>query len=215
MFTGLVEDVGSVVAVRPSGRGRRVVIRTDLDLSQVRIGDSIAVNGACLTAEVVGADRFEAVAASETVAKTTLGRLRAGQRVHLEQALRVGARLGGHLVQGHVDGVGQLVRVEPGAESSALWVEAPKGLGRYIAAKGSICLDGVSLTVNELDGMKFRVNIVPHTRRITLIGELQVGDEINVEVDILSKYVERLMGQSGSDPSGLSLEMLARHGFTS
>jgi len=213
MFTGLVEDVGTIVSVARQGDGRELTIRTALPMAEVALGDSIAVDGACLTVETLGADRFTAVAGRETLDRTTLCHAAPGARVHLERALRVGDRLGGHLVQGHVDGVGRVVRVEPARESLVLWIEAPPELARYVAPKGSVTVDGVSLTVNEVDAARFRVNIVPHTARVTRLGGFTAGVPVNLEVDVLAKYVERLLGLPPPD-GGLTFDKLARSGFT-
>ncbi len=217
MFTGLVEDVGAVVSVSPEGGGRRIEIRTALDTHGITSGDSIAADGICLTATAFpGPGRYAAVAGCETVQLTTLASWRPGRLVHLERALRLGDRLGGHLVQGHVDGVGVLERVAPLQESLVLWVRAPGELLRYLAPKGSVALDGVSLTVNELEGGAFRVNIVPHTAENTRFPSMRPGDRLNIEVDVLSRYVERLLApETGTDtsPGGLDLERLRRNGF--
>ncbi len=214
MFTGLVEDVGTIVAVTPQGRGRALQIRTSIDLSEVEPGDSIAVDGVCLTAESTQADTFHAVAGRETLAHTTLAHARAGRQVHLERALALGDRLGGHLVQGHVDGRGRVVRVDDQQESWVIWVSIPEALARYVAQKGSLTVDGVSLTVNELASGHARLNIVPHTASVTRLGGLRAGDEVNLEVDVLAKYVERLLGGMGGGPSqGLTAETLQRYGY--
>jgi len=212
VFTGLVEDLGEVVAVTPRGSGVQIAIRTSIPLSDVSIGDSIATDGACLTAETIQGDVFTAVAASETMALTTLKGITAGRKVHLERAMTMGGRLGGHLVQGHVDGVGVVVRAEQAAESRVLWIELPASLSRYVAAKGSICVDGVSMTVNEIEGHRFRINAVPHTQGVTKLGSMSTNDRVNVEVDILAKYVERLLGGARAD-GGVTLEMLQQYGF--
>ena len=215
MFTGLVEDVGTIVGTQPQGAGRLLEIRTAIDLTGVALGDSIAVDGACLTVDSKGTDAFRAVAGAETVARTTLGDARPGRRVHLERALRVGDRLGGHLVQGHVDGLGRLIRREDRRETVVLWIEVPRDLSRYVAAKGSLCIDGVSLTVNEVtpgSPCKVRVNVVPHTARVTRLGGLSSGQAVNLEVDILAKYVERML-DAGKE-SGLTLQMLRHSGFS-
>jgi len=214
MFTGLVEDVGTITTREPRGAGVALWIRTSMPLDEVEVGDSIAVDGACLTVESTAADLFVATAAQETLAHTTLASCRPGRAVHLERAMVLGGRLGGHLVQGHVDGVGTVRRSTRARESWVLWIELPAGLTRYVAAKGSICVDGVSLTVNELDGCLFRVNSVPHTAQVTRLAGLQPGDRVNIEVDVLAKYVERLLTDVGSsEGGGLSLETLARSGF--
>jgi riboflavin synthase len=210
MFTGLVEDTGAIASIRPFGNGRTLAIRTKIPLAEVAIGDSIACDGVCLTAESVDGDVFTVTAGAETLAKTTVGGWSVGRKVHLERALRVGDRLGGHLVQGHVDGVGELASLSKQAESVVLWIRAPGELAKYIVTKGSICIDGVSLTVNECDGNAFRVNIIPHTTEVTRLGGLSAGDPVNLEVDLLARYVERLLGRS---EGGLSEEKLRQHGF--
>lgn len=213
MFTGLVEDVGTIGAVLPRGGGHELLVRTRIPMADCALGDSVAVDGACLTIDrFEGPDGFVAVAGRETVERTTLARARAGRRVHLERALKVGDRLGGHLVQGHVDGVARIRRIEDRRETWVLWVELPGALSRYVAPKGSLTVDGVSLTVNEVEGQTARVNIVPHTRRVTHLGDKRVGDEVNIEVDVLAKYVERLLDASESG-KGTLLSTLARSGF--
>jgi len=210
VFTGLVEDIGTIAAIRPRGVGRALSIRTAIPLEEVSLGDSIAVNGACLTAESFDSDTFIAVAAAETLAKTTLGALRVGARVHLERAMRLGDRLDGHLVQGHVDGTGQVSSIRDQRESIVLWVGLPAELARFVAPKGSIAIDGVSLTVNEVHDTGFRVNLVPHTAAVTRLGELRSGAAVNLEVDVLAKYVDRLLGGGAG---GLTLDKLRAHGF--
>jgi riboflavin synthase len=204
MFTGLVEDTGTIVSVLPEQGGRRLLIRTRIPLSEVRIGDSIAVDGACLTAERLAGDCFEVVAGRETLGLTTLGEVRAGRRVHLERALRLGDRLGGHLVQGHVDGTARVLRSHAQGESWILWIELPPGLSKYVVRKGSLTVDGVSLTVNEVVGDTCRMNLIPHTVSVTRLGELRPGDAVNVETDLLARYVERLMG---GDHGGLMAKL--------
>lgn len=211
MFTGLIEDTGAVVGVSPRGRGLRLEIRTRLPLAEVAIGDSIACDGACLTVESREADRFVVTAGAETLRLTTLGAVRVGARLHLERARRVGDRLDGHIVQGHVDGVGTIRSNERVDESWVTWIEAPADLARYIAAKGSIAIDGVSLTVNEVDGARLRCNLVPHTIEVTHAGDWAPGGRVNLEVDVLAKYVERLLGARPS--AGLTLASLEKYGF--
>jgi riboflavin synthase len=213
MFTGLVEDVGTVVGVVPRGKGKALQIRTTIDLSEVAAGDSIAVDGVCLTAETFHGDTFHAVAGRETLARTTLHTVRAGRRVHLERALALGDRLGGHLVQGHVDGTGRVTKVSDQQESWVVWVAVPSELQRYVAQKGSITVDGVSLTVNELAAGAARLNIVPHTAAVTRLGGLRPGDEVNLEVDVLAKYVERLLGITPGAQGGVTPELLRRYGY--
>lgn len=211
MFTGLIEDTGAIVGVSPRGRGLRLEIRTRLPLAQVAVGDSIACDGVCLTVESCAADRFVVTAGAETLALTTFGAARAGTPLHLERARRVGDRLDGHIVQGHVDGVGVIHSNERIDESWVTWIDAPPDLSRYIAAKGSICVDGISLTVNEVDGARFRCNLVPHTIEVTHAGDWRAGARVNLEVDVLAKYVERLLGARPA--AGLSLDTLEKYGF--
>ncbi len=212
MFTGLIEDVGEVVGTVPVGNGRRIRVRTGIELADVALGDSIAVNGACLTAEALDSDVVEVVAGKETIQRTTVGELRPGSRVHLERALRLGDRLDGHMVQGHVDGMGKIVRSYGDRETHVLWVDLPDRLSRYVAEKGSICIDGVSLTVNEVSGTTFRVNVVPYTADATLLGARRPGERVNIEVDVLAKYVERLLGTApGADKTWEQLQRLGVH----
>ena len=211
MFTGLITDLGQVISVTRRDRGLTAVLRTRYDLSQVELGASIAVDGVCLTVEHKGADSFTVTAGQETLDRSTLGELAVGRRVHLEQAMRLGDRMGGHIVQGHVDGVGRLRSIRKLGESWVLWIEAPQALTRYIVEKGSICVDGVSLTVNELDGLAFRVNIIPHTAEFTHMTERGPHDRVNLEVDVLARYVERLLA---APRGGLTLERLRELGYT-
>jgi riboflavin synthase len=213
MFTGLVEDIGSVHDVRPEGAGRRLVIEHHLGVGALAAGDSIAVDGICLTAEAFpGPGRVQVTAGRETVELTTLGSWRPGRAVHLERALAVGGRLGGHFVQGHVDGVATLERSDLCQESLVLWVRPPAGLARYLVVKGGVALDGVSLTVHELAQGAFRVNLIPHTTVQTRFRGLHPGASLNLEVDVLARYVEGLLGRAPVD-GGLDLDRLRRNGF--
>ena len=199
MFSGIVKGVGRVLAVEERGGDRRLAIGfAGTPITPPAIGSSIAVNGVCLTAAAVGPDRFEADVSRETLSVTTLGHLAPGARVNLEPSLALGDPLDGHLVSGHVDGIGRVAAVEPSARSLVVAIDLPAGLARYVARKGSIAVDGVSLTVNEIAGDRFRVNIVPHTRDATIIGDYRPGTPVNVEVDLLARYVERMLER----PSG-------------
>lgn len=191
MFTGIITDRGDIRRVDASGE-HRFEIATTYDLGTVDIGASICCAGCCLTVVEKGADWFAVEVSAETLSKTTLGDWRAGRHVNLERALRLGDELGGHLVSGHVDGVGRVVGAESAGESVIFTVEAPVSLARFIAAKGSITVDGVSLTVNGVDGARFDVNIIPHTQAATTLGQLAVGDTVNLEIDMLARYVARL-----------------------
>ncbi len=193
MFTGIVQALGTIERVEPRGGDTRLWVAAPTDfLVDVAIGDSIAVAGVCLTAIAFDAARFAADVSTETLACTTLGDLDVGSAVNLEKALRLADRLGGHLVSGHVDAVGRVLCVTPDARSQRWTFEAPAPLARYIAAKGSICIDGVSLTVNEVEGPRFGVNLIPHTVEVTTFRDRRAGDAVNLEVDLVARYVERL-----------------------
>lgn len=219
MFTGIIETCGRLTTMTP--RQGDAVLTLDagkLDMSDVQLGDSIAVNGVCLTVVTLGKLGFTADVSGETLANTTLGQLKPGARVNLEKALTLSSRLGGHLVSGHVDGVGQILSITPDARSIRVDVHAPEELARYIASKGSITVDGISLTVNAVTGSEFSLNIVPHTAQVTTAVQWQPGSSVNLEVDLLARYLERLLlaGHKGSgddEKTTLTLDFLARHGF--
>ncbi|MDB5365191.1 MAG: riboflavin synthase [Rhodospirillales bacterium] len=192
MFTGIVTDVGRVASVATGGTVR-FEIETVWDVDAIDIGASIACAGPCLTVVARGDGRFAVEASNETLARTTLGGWKTGSRVNLERALRFGDELGGHLVSGHVDGVGKLVERHPDGDSERMSFEMPAELARFIAPKGSITIDGVSLTVNEVADRRFGVNLIPLTLRATTLGDLAPGDAVNLEVDLLARYVERLL----------------------
>ncbi len=195
MFTGIVKDIGEVRAVEPRGGDLRLTIGfRQLRADSLALGDSVCVQGVCLTIAELTRDAFAADVSRETLLLTTLGDCVAGARVNLEPALRAGDPLGGHLVSGHVDGVGRVADCRADARSTRLLIEAPEGLGRYVARKGSVALDGVSLTVNEVEGRTFGINLIPHTLAVTTLGRLAPGDRVNVEVDQLARYVERVLG---------------------
>jgi riboflavin synthase len=194
VFTGIVLDVGRVQALEPRGGDVQMVIEFDrMDTSGIRIGDSICVQGCCLTATELLGNAFAADVSRETLNLTTLGDLCAGTPVNLEPSLKAGDALGGHLVSGHVDGVATITSISGDARSQRLKISVPSELARYIARKGSVAVDGVSLTVNEVDGNEFGVNIIPHTQTATTLGRLVVGARVNLEIDQVARYVERLL----------------------
>ncbi|MGB1297861.1 MAG: riboflavin synthase [Psychrobium sp.] len=216
MFTGIIESVGTLSQLSAQGDGYRVEIKTGkLDLSDVKLGDSIASNGVCLTVVAINSDSFVADVSGETVSLTGFANYQLGQVINLEKAVTPTTRLGGHMVSGHVDGIGTIESISNNGSSMDYWVAAPHQLMRYIALKGSITIDGISLTVNGLDGDKFRLTIVPHTSDETTIKHFEVGTKVNVEVDQIARYLERLMQVSAVDgkSSNIDMDLLARSGF--
>jgi len=196
MFTGIIEATGRIARIEPRGGDVRLIVEAaSLGLDDVAIGDSISVSGVCLTAIALDGDTFAADVSNETLSVTSLGALAAGAAVNLEKAMRLSDRLGGHLVSGHIDGVGRVVSVEPDARSQRWTFELPAELARYVASKGSIAIDGVSLTVNEVDDRRFGVNLIPHTVEVTTFRDRRAGDSVNIEVDLVARYVERLYGE--------------------
>jgi riboflavin synthase len=220
VFTGIIEGLGTVKSLTRVAGGLRMGIQPDFPLDQVRMGDSIAVSGACLTIvefqnNILGVD-----VAPETLSKTTLGQAKVGDRVNLEQALRFGDRLGGHLVSGHVDGIGVVKAKQPAANATIWTFGVPEALSRYTVKKGSIAVDGISLTVNACNRTIFEVSIIPHTAKITTMGFKKVGDPVNVETDMIGKYVERFTqpfseGNTEAGDAGSSIDetLLAKTGF--
>lgn len=217
MFTGIITAVGAITTLQPRGGDVRLRIATGpLDLRDVQLGDSIAVSGVCLTAIERSSDGFWADVSRETLARTTLGAAKPGTPVNLEKALTPTTRLGGHLVSGHVDGIGMVTEWRPDGRSWRLRIQAPDALARYIAEKGSICVDGVSLTVNQVDGAAFELNIVPHTLAETTLADCKTGRRVNLEVDLIARYLERLLlGDRAAQPGsgGLTEALLREHGF--
>jgi len=211
VFTGIIKAKGSIAAIeKRAGDVRLRVTAADLPWADYEVGDSIAVNGVCLTAIQLHDDGFDTDVSVETLDVTTLKHLETGDAVNLEPALRVGDALGGHLVSGHVDGIGRMTARADDARSIRMTFEVPAELARYVARKGSICVDGVSLTINEVSGTTFDLNIIPHTAEVTIIGSYTVGTIVNIEVDLLARYIERLLGNDGD---GISLDFLKAHGY--
>lgn len=191
MFTGLVESLATVREIRPEGPGVRLVVADEAIASRAKIGDSIAINGCCLTIVELNGSEMAFEAGAETLSRTNLGRLKPGSQVNLEASLRLGDSLGGHLVAGHVDAVGHLQRREDDAQWSTMWFAVPNDLTRQMASKGSVAIDGVSLTLVDVTDDSFSVALIPHTLSVTTLGQLKPGDEVNLETDLLAKYVER------------------------
>lgn len=209
MFTGLVEEVGYINSIYRRGHMLNFTIDASASLDDMNIGDSIAVNGACLTVTEIGDSSFSVQAVEETLRRTTLENLKKGTRVNLERALRLGDRLGGHLVQGHIDGTGRIVARKGNADNVIISIAPKHDLERYIVEKGSIAIDGISLTVTYAKTGEFGVSIIPHTLKATTLGKARIGDHVNIETDIIAKYVEKLMKVKGS----LTIDRLHNLGF--
>jgi len=211
MFTGIIQAKGSIAALERHGGDVRLSVQSDsLPFASYDVGESIAVNGVCLTAVALRADGFDTDVSVETLDVTSLGGLGVGDNVNLEPSLSLGDRLGGHLVSGHVDCLGTVTSRKADARSIRITVEIPEEFARYVARKGSVTVDGVSLTVNDVSATSFEVNIIPHTADVTIIGDYTVGTNVNVEVDLLARYIERLLAKDGE---GLSMEFLKEHGY--
>ena len=217
MFTGLIEGTGKLVRLEPRGNDMRLSILASFDLAELEVGESVSVDGVCLTVVSWEGRTFSVDVSQETLSRSTLAQSRPGDQVNLERALKLGDRLGGHLVNGHVDGRAKVVTNERKGESWVLVFEIGAELGRYLIEKGSVAVSGVSLTVNRCDNRSFEVNVIPHTARMTTIGSLRAGDEVNIEVDIIGKYVEKFVGKmresSSNDANGMGREFLKKHGF--
>lgn len=218
MFTGIIEGLGTIAELRTTGDGTRLTVQADFSLDGVGIGDSIAVNGACLTVTHLDGRRFTADLSPESMATTTFGEARPGDRLNLERALRLSDRLDGHLVSGHVDGTGAVASRTRTGNAIVVTIDTPHALTRHMIHKGSVAVDGVSLTINRLSHRHFDVSIIPHTASLTTVGRKRPGDRVNIETDLIGKYVERFMDAAkGKDPeetgSGLDREFLLRTGF--
>jgi riboflavin synthase len=217
VFTGIIEATGEIADMQPQGGDMRLRIRTGkLDLADVKLGDSICTNGCCLTVTELPGDGYWCDVSNESLAFTTLGGLAVGSRVNLEKSLTPESRLGGHIVSGHVDGVGEVVSFADDGRSVRWVMRAPDELAKYIAHKGSICIDGTSLTVNAVNGNQFDLNIIPQTTQETIFSSYQVGSRVNLEVDVIARYLERLLqGDAAAQPNAgaISESLLAEHGF--
>ncbi|OGP58613.1 MAG: riboflavin synthase subunit alpha [Deltaproteobacteria bacterium RBG_13_49_15] len=220
MFTGIIEGLGTISGIQSSGMGKRLLFISDFELEETKVGDSIAVNGACLTAATLVGKRFAADASPETLSKTTLGQAKIGERVNLERALRLSDRLGGHLVLGHVDGIGRIIEKKTEGNATRMAFFISEELSQYIIQKGSVAVDGISLTVNICTRNGFEVTIIPHTIRLTTLGMKKRDDLVNIETDMIGKYVKRFILQTETDRSGqkekkrdLDLAYLEKTGF--
>jgi riboflavin synthase len=217
MFTGLIQDVGKIQAVEPAGGGVRLTLSTRLDLASLKIGDSISVDGVCLTVVRMSGTAFTAEVSPETLRKSTLSAARQGRPVNLETALKMSDPLGGHLVSGHVDGTGEILEVIPEGNSWRYRFGTSREISRYLVEKGSVAVDGISLTVAECGDNEFTVSVIPHTAQSTTLGKKKPGDRVNLENDIIAKYVEKFLRQRedpGKPTSKIDASFLAQHGFT-
>lgn len=218
MFTGIIEGLGTIESMRPAGSGRRLTIHSDFDLKGTNVGDSLAVNGACLTAVTIATHRFQADVSPETVHRTAFQKSKIGDRVNIERALTLTDRLDGHLVSGHVDAVGVIKDRKPSGNATIVTIEVPSSLHPYMIEKGSIAVDGISLTINQIASTCIDVSVIPHTGILTTIGWKKKGDVVNLEADMIGKYVERFLSHYHEAPkktsgSSIDMELLAKTGF--
>jgi len=218
MFTGIIEGFGKITGLRASGRGKRLTIESGFSLDQTKIGDSIAVSGACLTAVVIQGEKFEVDVSPETLDKTTLCTAKTGDRVNLERALRLSDRLDGHLVSGHIDGTGKIIQKKKAGNVQIVTIGVPESLSDYMIEKGSVAVDGISLTINKCDRQNFEVSIIPHTSILTTIGFKKIGDNVNIETDMIGKYVERFISkkpvtEKEKQKKDIDATFLAKSGF--
>jgi riboflavin synthase len=217
MFTGIIEGLGTVSGIQSVGQGKRLSIASDISLDQSKTGDSISVSGACLTAVAINGNRFEADVSPETVARTTFGQIKVGDRLNLERAMRLSDRIDGHLVTGHIDGTGVIRQTKMTDNALIVTIDIPESLLRYMIKKGSVAIDGISLTINTCHPESIELTVIPHTARVTTIGLKKRGDLVNIETDMIGKYVERFI-TTGSDSEGqkkadIDMNFLAKTGF--
>jgi riboflavin synthase len=219
MFTGIIEGLGTISGIQPSNQGKKITVKSDFFLENTKIGDSIALNGACLTAVEIRGNSFQVDVAPETLSMSILSHAKIGDRVNLERALRLSDRLDGHLVSGHVDGIGKIKERKNQGNAIIITVEIPDTISRYIIKKGSVAVDGVSLTVNACNSNSFQISIIPHTAKLTTVGFKRIGDQVNIETDMIGKYIERFITQKAGDSesqtnrSSIDMEFLAKKGF--
>ncbi|MFK8067785.1 MAG: riboflavin synthase [Gammaproteobacteria bacterium] len=217
MFTGIIQSVGNIAAIKSSKMDSRLKVNVGtMSFNDVEMGESISINGACMTVVAFDKKSFSVDVSRESLALTTLGGLKAGSAVNLERAMQLSDRLGGHLVSGHIDGLGEITQRAKEGKSTRFSIRVPKDLAKYIAHKGSVCVDGVSLTVNKVNGNEFSLQIIPHTLQETIFSEYIVGSKVNIEVDLIARYLERLIMKDESndeDVSGVTAELLSRTGF--
>lgn len=219
MFTGIIEGLGTIREIQTAGQGKRMALDADFRLDQTKIGDSISVNGACLTVVLIDGRRFKVDVSPETLSRTTLGQAKIGDRLNLERALRLSDRIDGHLVSGHIDGTGTITLKQIKGNAVIVFIDIPESLSYYMIKKGSVAVDGISLTINNCGRDRFEVSIIPHTAKLTTLGFKNVGDSVNIETDMIGKYVERLVRQrqENNNPKetekNLDMQFLARTGF--
>ena len=220
MFTGIIEGLGTIRAIRPAGQGKRLTVEADFSLDRTKVGDSVAVDGACLTVVKIDGKRFETDLSPETLGVSTFRKAKPGDRVNLERAMRLSDRIDGHLVSGHIDGIGIVKKREKQENAVMLTIEVTEALSRYMIYKGSVAVDGISLTINACESKSFSVQIIPHTAGATTIGMKQIGDPVNIETDLIGKYVERFVRDASvpkskktDESSGIDMEFLAKSGF--
>ena len=214
MFTGIIEGLGTIADIRSSGQGKRLTVEADFSLDQIKIGDSISVSGACLTAVKIDGKRFEVDVSPETLQITTFGRAKVGERLNIERALRLSDRIDGHLVSGHIDGVGTIKKREPLSNAIIVTIGVDESLTQYMIAKGSVAMDGISLTINARESDNFSVSVIPYTAKLTTIGFKNKGDRVNIETDMIGKYVERFIsGRPGRSKENRSKQASIDHAY--